>query len=41
MGQIVFIDDAGDPGFKIDRGSSTHFVIACVIFDDSVNGGNE
>lgn len=32
--QLVFIDDSGDPGFKLDKGSSNHFVIACVIFDD-------
>jgi len=32
--QLVFIDDSGDPGFKLDKGSSSHFVIACVIFDD-------
>lgn len=32
--QLVFIDDSGDPGFKLGRGSSSHFVIACVIFDD-------
>lgn len=32
--QLIFIDDAGDPGFKFEQGSSTHFVIACVIFDD-------
>ena len=31
---IVFIDDSGDPGFKFDKGSSSHFVIAMVIFDD-------
>ena len=33
---LVFIDDSGDPGFKIDRGSSLVFVIACVIFDDEL-----
>lgn len=32
--QLVFIDDSGDPGFKLTSGSSSHFVIACVIFDD-------
>lgn len=32
--QLVFIDDSGDPGFKLDKGSSSHFVIACVIFED-------
>lgn len=31
---IIFIDDSGDPGFKFDRGSTSHFVIAMVIFDD-------
>lgn len=31
---LVFIDDSGDAGFKLDKGSSKHFVIACVIFDD-------
>lgn len=30
----VFIDDSGDPGFKLDKNSSSHFVIAMVIFDD-------
>lgn len=35
--QLVFIDDSGDPGFKINKGSSTHFVIACVIFDDPLD----
>ena len=32
--QLVFIDDSGDPGFKLAQGSSSHFVIACIIFDD-------
>ncbi len=31
---LVFIDDSGDPGFKIDKGSSEVFVISLVIFDD-------
>ncbi|MCW1888213.1 MAG: DUF3800 domain-containing protein [Candidatus Moranbacteria bacterium] len=35
--QLVFIDDSGDPGFKIEQGSSSHFVIACIIFDDSLD----
>lgn len=34
---LVFIDDSGDAGFKIDKGSSKHFVIACVIFDDNLD----
>lgn len=33
---IVFIDDSGDPGFKIEKGSSTHFTIAMVCFDDEL-----
>lgn len=33
---LVFIDDSGDPGFKINKGSSLVFVIACVIFDDEL-----
>jgi len=33
---LVFIDDSGDPGFKIEKGSSTHFVIAMVCFDDTL-----
>lgn len=35
--QLVFIDDSGDPGFKLNAGSSSHFVIACVIFDDNLD----
>jgi hypothetical protein len=34
--QLVFVDDSGDPGFKLDRGSTSYFVIACVIFDDAL-----
>ena len=31
---FVFIDDSGDPGFKLGHGSSRFFVIALVIFHD-------
>jgi hypothetical protein len=31
---LVFIDESGDPGFKLDRGSSPVFVAAMVIFQD-------
>lgn len=31
----VFIDDSGDAGFKLDRGSSEHLVIVCCIFDSA------
>lgn len=33
---LVFLDDSGDPGFKIGHGSSKSFVIALVIFDDNL-----
>lgn len=31
---LVFIDESGDPGFKLARGSSPTFVIAMVAFSD-------
>ena len=31
---LVLIDESGDPGFKMARGSSPYFVVAMVIFDD-------
>lgn len=34
---LVFIDDSGDPGFKLQKGSSLCFVIALVIFDDPLD----
>ena len=33
---LVFIDDSGDAGFKLDKGSSPYFVIVLVIFDDEL-----
>ncbi len=33
---LIFIDDSGDPGFKLNKGSSKFFVIACVIFEDNL-----
>lgn len=33
---LVFIDDSGDPGFKLDKGSTKYFIIAMVIFDDDL-----
>ncbi len=33
---LVFIDDSGDPGFKIEKGSSKVFVIVLIIFDDNL-----
>jgi hypothetical protein len=32
---LVFIDESGDPGFKISKGSSPIFVTSMVIFEDS------
>jgi len=31
---LVLIDESGDAGFKLVRGSSSHFVVAMVVFDD-------
>lgn len=33
---LVFIDDSGDPGFKIRKGSSKIFVISLIIFRDNL-----
>ncbi len=33
---LIFIDDSGDAGFKLDKGSSKFFVISAVIFDDNL-----
>ncbi|MDR2538053.1 MAG: DUF3800 domain-containing protein, partial [Bifidobacteriaceae bacterium] len=30
--QLVFIDDSGDPGFKLGQGSTDYFVIAGIFF---------
>lgn len=32
---LVFIDESGDTGFKIKKGSSRYFVISLVIFEDN------
>lgn len=31
---LVFIDESGDPGLKIEKGSSCYFVVALVVFED-------
>lgn len=33
---LVFVDDSGDPGFKLDKGSSRYFVVLILIFDDEL-----
>ena len=32
---LVFIDESGDPGFKIEQGSSKYFVVALILFEDN------
>lgn len=32
MGMWIFIDESGDAGFKLVRGSSQHFIVSMVIF---------
>lgn len=34
---LVFIDESGDAGFKITKGSSRYFVIVLIIFDDPLD----
>lgn len=34
---IIAVDDAGDPGLKLDRGSSKYFLIAAVCFEDDLD----
>ena len=34
---LIFVDDSGDPGFKLGKGSSDVFVIAMVIFHDNLD----
>jgi len=36
---LVSLDDSGDPGFKLGKGSTPCFVIAVVIFDDNPRSG--
>jgi hypothetical protein len=31
---LVFIDESGDAGLKLDEGSSPHFVVTLVVFED-------
>jgi len=33
---LVFIDESGDTGFKVGKGSTKNFVVACVIFKDNL-----
>lgn len=31
---LAFIDESGDPGFKLEKGSSRYFIVALVMFED-------
>lgn len=33
---LIFIDDSGDPGFKVEKGSTYIFVMCLVIFSDNL-----
>jgi hypothetical protein len=32
---LVFIDESGDPGLRLDRGSSQYFTVSLVVFEDN------
>lgn len=32
---LVFVDESGDPGLKLDRGSTRYFVVALVVFEEN------
>jgi hypothetical protein len=34
---LLYIDDAGDPGFKFKHGSSDFFAMSCVLFEDALD----
>ena len=34
---IISVDDSGDPGLKLGRGSSAYFVIASILFSDDLD----
>lgn len=34
---IIFLDESGDPGFKVAKGSSKTFVIALIVFDEELD----
>jgi len=36
MKSIAFVDDSGDPGFKIEKGASQNFVVVLVVFNDTL-----
>jgi Protein of unknown function (DUF3800) len=34
LDMIVFVDESGDAGLKVESGSSTHFIFSLIIFND-------
>lgn len=32
---LVFVDESGDPGLKIDRGSTRYFIVSLVVFEEN------
>jgi hypothetical protein len=32
---LAFVDESGDPGLKLEKGSSRYFVVALVVFEDN------
>lgn len=32
---LIFIDESGDPGLKIEKGSSLYFVVSLIVFEDN------
>ena len=34
---LVFVDESGDPGLKLDQGSSRYFIVILVLFEDPEN----
>ena len=31
---LVFVDESGDPGLKLNQGSSKYFIVTLVVFED-------
>ena len=31
---LVFVDESGDPGLKLNKGSSAYFIVALVLFEE-------
>ena len=31
---LVFVDESGDPGLKLDQGSSKYFIVKIILFEE-------